>query len=464
MTKWMPTRESLSRPLHAGLAAALRDAIAAGRLAPGTRLPPHRVMADSLHISVHTVGKAYEELRRLGLIDGQVGRGTYVMTSATPSRQPFLMERGQQDILDLSISRPLYDVEHVKAMEAGLAALPVSLDHNTYLACRPNIGLVAHRQRGRDWLARCGLDTPEESIIMTNGVCHGMSTALASLTRPGDTVVTEAVAHHLIISLCAYLGIRLHGLEMDHEGVLPEAFEAACCAQEVKVFFTVPTLAGPTVHLMPAGRRTQLVEIARRHDVMIIEDDAWGPVLEDRPPPIASLAPERTIYLTSFTKCILPGLRTGYLVAPRDMIPTITGRLIVFGWMATPLISELASRWVEDGTADRLLIWQRRELSRRHAVVAEEMNGLNWNGHPAALHFWLRLPDNWDPAKVVEHARALGVAVAPSQPFLTAQSGNVNAVRVAVGGGYDLSRFRQGLVLLRKLLDQPPEPLWLHAI
>ena len=459
MDDWIPTRDALDSPLHASLAAAMQAAIEDGRLPVGARLPPQRSLADLLGLSVHTVSKAYEKLRQLRLVDGQVGRGTYVLEPTRASNLPYLTERGDSGIIDLSISRPMFDALHVERMEQSLAELPVGLNHDTYLACRPNVGLMAHRERGSQWLDRLGLVTRPESVILINGVCHGMSLALSSITRPGDTVVTEGVAHHLIISLCAYLGLRLVGLETDREGVLPSAFEIACRQQRVKVLFTVPTLAGPTVALMSAQRREQLVAIARKHGVLIVEDDAWGPLCADRPPPIASLAPERTLYLTSFTKCTLPGLRAGYLVAPKQLMPAISARLVVFSWMATPLIAELASRWIEDGTAEELARWQREQLTARHAIVTETFGRFSWHGAPTSLHFWLELPEPWEPALLVEHARLQGLALAPTEPFMTDQVDSPRAIRVAVGSVHDTDRFRQGMLQLRDLLSSDPEPL-----
>ena len=135
------------------------------------------------------------------------------------------------------------------------------------------------------------------------------------------------------------------------------------------------------------------------------------------------------------------------------------GRLIVFSWMATPLISEIASRWIEDGTADELVSWQQKELGIRHEVIQEEMSGLDWQGHPNALHFWLNLPEEWEAAQLVEHARSLGVAVASSQPFLTSQLPKLNAVRIAVGGAREPDALRQGLSKIRNLLKRPPAHL-----
>jgi len=463
MTIWIPNRDDLTRPLHTSLVSTMKEAIEDGRLAVGTRLLPHRTLAYKLDVSVHTVGKAYDELKRQGLIDGHVGRGTYVLDPDLSSRQPYLMERGDQRIIDLSISRPLYSTVHVDRMEEALKNLPNSLGHDTYLACRPNIGLQKHREAGVDWLSDCQLDISADSVIMTNGVTHGMAIALAAIARPGEIVVTESIVHHLIVSLCSYLGIRLLGLEFDEEGLLPEAFETACKNQDVKVYFGVPTVANPMATMMSEDRRQAIVKIARKYDVLIIEDDAWGPLIENHPVPIAALAPERTIYLTSFTKCTLPGLRTGYLVAPDSLIPAITGRLVAFSWMATPLVSEIASRWVKDGTASELVRWQQNSLSKRYEIVDEEMSGLTWRGHPNSLHFWLNLPEDWTTGTYVEHARSIGVAVAPTQPFLTPNSPGANAVRIAVAGTQDSKKFRRGLSAIRNLLRRPPEPL-IHTL
>ncbi|WP_340151411.1 PLP-dependent aminotransferase family protein [uncultured Sneathiella sp.] len=463
MTIWTPCYDNLTRPLHTSLVSAFKEAIADGRLPAGTQLLPHRTLAHKLGISVHTVGKAYEELKRLGLIDGHVGRGTYVLSPTLPSRQPYLMERGNNGTIDLSISRPLIDHIHVDRMDAALKDLPVGLDHDTYLACRPNVGLRTHREAGVDWLSRCQLDISPESVIITNGVTHGMAVALSAVTRPGDIVVTESIVHHLIISQCSYLGLRLQGLEFDEQGIVPEAFEIACKSHDVKVYFSVPTVANPMATMMSEERRRELVGIARRYDVFIIEDDAWGPLVEDRPLPFMALAPERTIYLTSFTKCTLSGLRTGYLVAPDSLIPAITGRLIAFSWMGTPLVAELASRWIKDGTADELVQWQRQALAERHTIIKEEMTGLSWRGHPNSLHFWLELPEGWDTTTYVNHANSLGIAIAPTQPFLTPNIRKADAVRIAVAGTQDTKRFRRGLSAIRNLLRRAPEP-FMHSL
>ncbi len=459
MTKWLPEKSALHHPLHASLANAIRSAIEDGRLKGGERLPTHRSLADRLGLSVNTVSKAYDALKRHNVIDAQVGRGSYVIDRNRPEDQPYPVEPEPEELFDMSICRPAYSRIHVDRMQGLLAELPGTLETKIYLSCRPNVGFEEHRRAGVRWLAHCGLPALPGNIIMTNGVTHGMSAALSALTRPGDTVLADKITHHLLVSACAYLGLNFVGLEIDADGILPDAFERACVESNPKLLFLLPSLANPNVHMMPEERRRQLVAIARKHDLYIIENDAFGPVADDRPPPVSALAPELSIYLTTFTKCAVSGLRAGYLVAPEHLLPALTGRLIVFGWMATPLISEIATRWVLDGTAQELARWQRDALHTRHDIARTELATCDWRGHPAALHLWLKLPNGWDSAGFVAYARQLNIAVSPEAPFLAPKTEPQNAVRVAMTSIQDAERFRQGLRMLSVLLKKQREPL-----
>jgi len=445
--------------LHVSLANVIAGAIEAGRLPDGERLPTHRRAAADLGVSVHTVGKAYDDLRRRGLVSGEVGRGTYVRGKMRLLRTPWVMKRSDEDFADLSLSRPISGEIHARRMDTALQTLTEGLDPNTFLACRPIVGLDAHREAATAWLARCGLVASARNVLITNGVSHGIAVALSTAARAGDLVATEAIGHHGIVTLTNVLGFRLLGLPIDAEGIVPEAFEAACREQIVRVLFTVPTLANPTVTVMPVARRTAIANIARRHGVTIIEDDAWGPVMSERPPPLAGFAPEISYYLTGFSKCLMPGIRAGYLVVPEGMVPWTTNRMICLSWMATPLIAEIASRWIADGTADELIAWQREALEARYRIVQRVMAEHRLSGHPHGLHFWLRLPAKWRAEDLVEHARLNKVAVAPAGPFLADARQPPNAVRVAIGAPHTLAQVERGLSTLAGLLARDPEPL-----
>ena len=459
MTNWIPDRNELSPPLHVSLAEAIAQAIDAGNLKEGDKLPPHRMLADELRLSVHTVSKAYDNLRRQNLIDGQIGRGSYVLHPAKADDQPFDIEERQQGTFDLSISRPVYSALHVNSMQALLRDLEKDLDPRTYLACRPNAGLPEHRRAGQTWLSQMGMSVDEEAVILTNGVSHGMSAALSALARQGDVVLTDMVAHHLLVSASAYFGLQLVGVTSDEYGILPDALEAACHEKKPKVLFLLANATNPRAYVIPEDRRRAIADIAEKHDLHIIENDAFGPIVEGCPPPVSTLVPQQSVYLTTLSKCTVMGLRIGYMVAPPHLFPTLIGRLMVFGWMAPPLLAEIASQWVEDGTAMELALWQREQMRERHDILREGLQGFEWTGCPTGLHVWLRLPEDWTSDHFVRYASQFNVSVAPERPFLTPNAAPQNAVRLSKGSTIEIDRFRQAVFNIARLLERPNDPL-----
>jgi DNA-binding transcriptional MocR family regulator len=459
MTSWLPRRDLLKRPVYRSLVDAISEAIADRILEAGVRLPTQRDLARDLEISVQTVGRAYDELIRRGLIVGEVGRGTYVSARRGEARTPFLTQHAERGLIDLSILKPVWQQIHVEYLQRALAGLARDLEPDIALSFRPNVGLTRHREAAIGWLELCGVRTDPRNVVITNGVSPAMTVALTAVARAGDLVVTEEIGHHQLIPLAAYLGFRLQGLPIDGEGLLPGALESACAGREVRALFAVPNYANPTASLMSDERRRAIAAIARRHNVRIVENDAWGPLAEGRPPPLATYAPEISLYMTSFTKCVMPGLRSGYLVVPDDLVASVTSRQLAFAWTATPLVAEIAARWVTDGAARDLLVWQRRALAERHEIVREVFGRLPHRTHRSSLHVWLPLPDGWTADQLVMHARLRGVAVAPSSAFVVDPSINPQAVRISVGSPPSGDDLRRGLETIAQLLASTPEPV-----
>jgi DNA-binding transcriptional MocR family regulator len=287
-----------------------------------------------------------------------------------------------------------------------------------------------------------------------------MSVALMAAAPPGSTVLTEAIGHHTLVPLSTYLGFNLEGLPIDEDGLVPEALDAACAQADIRAVFIQPSVINPTATLMSEGRRAAIVAVARRHDIAIIENDVLGPLIEKRPPPIAALAPERTLYITSFTKITVPGLRIGYLVAPDRFVAAVANRHLVSNWMATPLVAEIASRWVGDGTAMELVRWQRQAIRRRHDIACETLSGVDYRAHPESLHLWLPLPSGLREDGFVSQARLQGVAIAPGVSFRASEEPWAPAVRISLGST-DEAELRTGLGIVAKLLLADPEHLLL---
>ena len=456
MTTWRPDPAALKRPVYQSLVSVMTDAIEAGTLAAGARLPTHRRMADDLGVSVQTVSRAYDALIRLGLIVGQVGRGTFVRSRPEPA-PPYIPERREGELIDLSMLKPVAGQVHEVAMRTALHALADSMPDGMLFSFRPNVVLRRHREIAVEWLARCGIPATPDSVLITNGATPAIAAALMTALRPGELVATEAIGHHTLVPLANYLGVKLAGLPMDDEGILPDALDALCHARDVKVLFLMPTAAGPTVALMKAERRDRIADIARRHDIMIVENEAWGPLIADRPPPFAALAPERTFNVTSFTKCVLPGLRVGYLVVPERLMPASANRHLVTSWMATATVSEIAARWVADGTAAKLVDWQRQALAARHDIVRRQLGGVPYRAHPQSLHLWLPLPSAWTEDGFVQHARLHGVAIAPGSSFRIGDTDMPPAVRICIGATSE-TELTVGLRVIARLAESAPEP------
>jgi DNA-binding transcriptional MocR family regulator len=287
-----------------------------------------------------------------------------------------------------------------------------------------------------------------------------MTVALMTAAPPGSAAATEALGHHTLVPLAGYLGFKLEGLAIDEEGLLPEALDEACARSNIRTVFVQPSVINPTASLMGEARRRAIAETARKHDLTIIENDVLGPLVEKRPPPIAAFAPERTFYVTTFTKITVPGLRLGYLAAPDRYVAAVANRHLVSSWMATPILAEIASKWVEDGTAEALMLWQRATLHRRQAIAAEMLAGTAFRSHPNALHVWLPLPEDRSDERFVAEARLQGVGIAPGSSFRTSDAPWQPAVRISLGStGED--ELRSGLGTIAKLLSGDAEPLLL---
>ncbi len=455
MTIWTLTKADLKRPYYQSLADSVVNAIDSGSLKKGDQLPTHRQLADELELSVQTVSRAFEELIRLGFVKGEVGRGSYIAASNKEARTPFLSDSQYDSVIECSILKPVSEDIHHDIMQSALRSLADDLPRSAIFSFRPNVATERYLGPATKWLARCGIETSPDTVHVTNGNTSAMTIALLSATNPGELVVTEEIGHHTLKPLTQYLGRRLTGIEIDEQGVVPEVLDSYCKKTVVKALYVMPGGAGPTASVMSVERRNKLVEVARKHDITIIENDAMGPLQPDREAPVYAMAPERTLYFTSFTKCIMPGLRTGYLVAPKALSQTVANRHLVTNWMATPIMAEIASRWVDDGTAETLLKWQRHALSERYKIATGILPDC-FKATPYGMHLWLTLSNSWTEDSFLRQCQLQGVAVAPGSTFNLSDQPQAAAVRVCTGS-VPTEQLRQGLQTVNRVLHSNPK-------
>ena len=457
MTIWPPAPGSLGRPAYRALAQSVVDAVSAGELKPGTRLPPHRTLAFDLGVSVQTVSRAYEELARLGIVSGEVGRGSFVRAPGSDAHTPWHRIDGSERTIDFSMLTPVRSKAHAKRFAATLMEIAADPPEEMIFSFRPTATLAGHCEIAVRWLSRCGVTTHADRVLPTNGNTSAMTVALMTAAAPGDLIATEAMGHHTLKALTASLGLRLSGLPVDEQGMLPDALDQACRMGAVRAIYLMPDGLNPLAFVMSEDRRRALVEVARRRDLSIIENAAWGPLMPDRPPPFATLAPERTFYFTGLTKCCLPGLRIAWLIAPDRMAAAVRTRHLVTNWMATPLVAEVASRWLADGTAAELVRWQRAAFGERNIVVRRILAGHDIGGTANGLHVWFPLPPSWDEMAFVSLARHAGVAVAGGSAFAMTADPQHRGVRICLGAANEADLAR-GLRTVVQLADSEPQP------
>jgi DNA-binding transcriptional MocR family regulator len=373
VTSWAPEIDGRDGPRYVALAEALADDVASGRLSAGQRLPTHRDLADRLGVTVGTISRAYAEAARRGLVSGEVGRGTFVRGRVAPAEAFILRNQREPGVIDLGQNHPppRVDASLRAAFEPALVALARRDDAGGLFEYPRDGGGEADRAAGAAWLGRVGLLARAENVLVSSGSQHGITTVLGTLLTPGDLLLTEELTYAGLKSVASLLHLRLRGLPMDGEGVLPDALDQACRAGSPRAVYLVPTVHNPTVATMSERRRLEIVEVARRHGVAIVEDDIHALLPEDRPRPIASFAPELTYYLMSTSKTIAAGLRVSYILAPDGMFARLAATLRAIAWGASPFMAALATSWIEDGTADALVADRRRRAPARQERAAE---------------------------------------------------------------------------------------------
>jgi DNA-binding transcriptional MocR family regulator len=185
--------------------------------------------------------------------------------------------------------------------------------------------------------------------------------------------------------------------------------------------------------------------------VRIIEDDPYWLLADVPPPPIATLAPEQVVYISTLSKCLTPGLRVAFvLIRDPQERERFLAALRSFALMAAPLTAALATQWILDGSADRLMDGVRKEARLRHRMARDILAG-RYSGAGDGLHVWLELPSYWNSSELARAADSEGIAVTPAEAFATG-SVSMNAIRISLGSIKDRERLQAGLQRLSNLL------------
>ena len=462
-TIWSKLSAEGDGPKYLNLSRALRDGVRDGTYPEGAQVPTVRDLAWALKITPGTVARAYQILTQEGILAATVGRGTFVAARSARlgPTQPLYTELDPgvlQGRVDLR-SPQLPDVGQGAAMSAALQRMARSVGTDWLAYPRQNAE-GALRQAVCDWLVARGLGPHgPDDVMLAHGGQNAVNLVLACCLR-GDrpVVLTEDLSFPGFRYAARLARAEVVGVEMDDEGVMPDALEAACRRYGPQVLCLTPDAQNPTTARMGAARRAEIIDIARRYDLQIIEDDCYAPASLDLPT-LHAMAPERVWYVGSISKSVSAALRFGYAICPTGRGPS--GRLAAqyeFFALSQP-VHGLMLDLLQSGAAAEIRQRAQRELSERLDLVVRRLSRFDLAWQPGMPFAWLRLPQGWRASSFTRMAEDAGVLVRPSDQFAMVHGRAPNAVRLAVVGDIPRAQLEQALAALADLLPRPPSEI-----
>ncbi len=407
------------------------QAIRSGQLPAGSRLPTHRTLAAGERISLATATRVYRELEEMGLVSGETGRGTFVRDLSLPPGHGVDQQVVAADVVDLNFNYPSLP-EQGDALREALRQLAMAGDIDSHLRYQPHAGRLAEREIIARHLTCQHFAPDAENVLIVNGAQHGLAVTVMGLLRPGDVVAVDALTYSGFKALAALYHLELAAIPCRPEGPDLQALHTLCQQRRVRAVYTMPTLHNPLGWVLNTGQRQALADLARQHDLLIIEDAAYARLVSRPPPPVISYAPERTVYVTGFSKNIATGLRVGVVISPPRYRPEIERAIRATTWNTPTLISSLICAWIEDGTVARFETQKRQDARQRQQVAREVLCGLPVVSHPDSYFAWLPLGEESRADRLANALMERRISVSTAEPFCVSAT-IPQALRIALG-------------------------------
>ena len=443
---WRPRISGIAGPKYKAVASDIAAAVTRGELRHGDRLPPQRALARQLGIDLTTVTKAYDLARQRGLIVARGRAGSFISDDA---RTGEIATAAQGDI---AMNNPPIPPENgiAGAMTAALATLARTGGLARLHYQRPG-GAAADRETGAELLARTGLVSDAEQLIVTAGAQNGLHAIASTILKPGDRVACGRYIYPGFRAIAQRIGVTLVPLAE----ITAVRLDAAHAAAPLRALYVVPTNDNPTTTTIAVKDRRDIAAWAHSAGVQIIEDDAYG-LLPDTPiPAIASFAPEISWYVASMAKIVSPALRVGFVRAPG-----VPGAMQLASCqhestvMAPPLNVAMLSLWLADGSFDRLVDAVRKEAAWRQKLARTVLGDARYAADPQGYHLWLPLPDDSNPDLLAAALALDGLSAVSSDRFAVTPDAP-KALRVSLGGAIDRRGLSRALHRLAAQLWSP---------
>jgi 2-aminoadipate transaminase len=480
-------------PLYVQLRDQLRALVHAGDLRPGDRIPASRELAIALGVHRTTVANAYAELESEGLIQGHVGRGTFIRANGnglkiTPPAPPvldgaqgirwellFADERGEEvlsrltaaapeDALSFVMARPAEEHFPIEELQTCINAV-LRREAVDVLNLGPSDGYGPLKEALLELLRKENIAAKDENLMVTDGCQQSLDLICKAFVRPGDSVILENPAYPGAVAIfnasrarCLAVPVRTKAEPGTSLGMDMGVLEATLAANRVKLMVVTPDFHNPTGMSLPLESRRRLLDLAARHSVPIVEDHIYGR-LYGRPERVPSLKQmdrsNLVIHIDSFAKVAFPGLRVGWIVAP----PAAIERLRVVKQNTDIHTDQLAqaslAEFLRRGLFTKHVAKMRKVYSLRLDALDEALRkhmpeGTRWTKPEGGMCLWLELPAGFDASELLIHAKERGVLFAPGRYFYV-QSPLPNTLRLSFASMSE-KEISRGIIILADLL------------
>lgn len=457
--------------LYQQIATQIKDQISSERLPAGTRLPTIRRLAQELGVTRVTVQNAYDELRADGWIQSTIGRGTFV-SERVQSQPP--LRSFQQPLTPDTVVSDMLQISEVVGMRSLASASPDAhlfptedfwgaLDElratsATMASYGASQGVPALRTELTNLLRERQMDVLPDEILVTAGVTQGLALLAQALCRPGDVVLVEQPTYVGFLHTMKTQGVQPIGIPLDEEGPQLEPLERMVVQHRPRFFYTIPSFQNPTGICMSPARQRDLLDLAVRYGFLIVEDDLYARIAYDQPAPLPLFAEDRTnsvIYLSSFSKTLMPGLRIGFLVAPAPLHQKLISLRRANDLCGPTLMQFALARFIANGGLKKHM---RRVLpiyrERRDAYVAAMQQymppSVQWTRPSGGFCSWLTLPRHHALSNLYQTAIQQGWIFAPGDVFL-ADTSTHHHLRICFGN-QPPTTIRNGIKMLSELI------------
>ncbi len=453
-----------NKSLYLAIADALERDIDAGILNPGDMLPTHRALAKKVGVTVTTATRAYAEAERRGLISAVVGKGTFVTADAKLSVSVIDTHVDKMPI-EMGLTRPLYNDE--ADLRPVLEHLLQQKHLSKFMQYSDPQGLFEHREAGARWIRRFGVPASPDTVLLTAGGQHAMFCIFYAIFEHGDRLAVDCLTYPGAKAAARRLGLRLEGVMMDEQGMIPEELDALCKRHSIKGIYISGRVQNPTNRIMGQQRREELARIIRKYNLNLVESDSYGFLSDEGNQTLSSLVPHNAIYVSSLSKAFYAGLRVAFVTAPERHYKSIAQGIVDSMLLASPLCAEVACECISMGTADTIIRQKRMALSRRMDAFRETLGQYDYESYDGCMAVWLALPEHWTCTGFELAAERLGLRVYAASRFAVGPVVPPNHIRISLSGPEDMATFSNGLDVLSGLLSGPSsvaeKPLKTHA-